>query len=188
MIRFFHILYCKSRMVAYVNGELSPKLRSRMAQYIEHYPECYVEYRRQQDLRRELASSIPMMGIPQKGQLQRLWRVIEGEVAKPATLILSLPQIMTYSVASVALVWMVIVMTTLYPSDGTTLVITPPTPDNSVLAVKTSNPNRTAQPVAPTFVAIATSDGFMVATEARPAQIPNNSSNQNPYPTPRLGE
>lgn len=188
MIRLLHILYCKSRMVAYVNGELSPTLRRRMAWYIEKYPECYVEYRRQRELRHELTSQLPIIGVPQTGQLQRLWRVIEGEVAKPATFILSLPQIMTYSLIVITLGWMVILMTTLYPSDGTTLVITPPTPDNAVLAVETSNPNRTAPAVSPTFVAIATSGGFLVVTEVNTAQTTNRTTYQNPYPTPRLGE
>jgi len=188
MIRLLHILYCKSRMVAYVNGELSPKLRRRMAWYIEQYPECYAEYRRQRELRHELTSQLPVVGIPQAGQLQRLWRVIEGEVSKPTPFITSLQQAMTYGLFVSALVWMVIMMTTLYPSDGTTLVITPPTPDNAVLAVETSNPNRTAPAVSPTFVAIATSGGFLVETEVKTAQTTNRTTYQNPYPTPKLGE
>jgi anti-sigma factor RsiW len=188
MMRLLHILYCKWRMTAYVNGELSPAMRRRMARYIDAYPECYADYRRQRDMQRELNDRLPIFGVPQGGQLQRLWRVIEGEVAKPTTFILSLPQIFAYTLALGSLVWMVVVMTTLHYSDGATLVITPPTPDNAVLAVETSNPNRTAQVIPPTFVAIATSGGFEIITEINTVEPTDRATYQNPYPTPRLGE
>ncbi|MDZ4669942.1 MAG: hypothetical protein SH821_03630 [Phototrophicales bacterium] len=188
MIKLLHILYCKWHITAYVNGELSPIQRRRMARYIENYPECYVEYRRQRDLSRELAERLPILGAPQGGQLQRLWRLIEGDVAKPATIILSASQVVVYSLSLTALLWMVVLMTTLHNSGVTTLVITPPTPDNAVLGVETRDPNHTTPAIPPTFVAVATSGGFEISTAVSTAQLTDRDTYQNPYPTPKLGE
>ncbi len=187
MMRIIHILLCKWHMVAYVNGELSPALRQRMARYIEQYPACYAEYRRQRELRLELTERIPAFGVSQSRSvnMSHLWRNIEHEVAKPRRLSLSASQLMVSLLAVGALLWLILLITTLHQSDGATLVITPPTPDNVVQVIETSNPNFIAPTIPPTMVAIATSGNLMIANQARNE---HTITYQNPYPTPRLGE
>lgn len=187
MMRIIHILLCKWRMVAYVNGELSPAFRRRMARYIEQYPSCYAEYRRQRELRLELTERIPVFGVSQSQNVNmtHLWRNIEREVAKPRRLSLSASQLTLYAFTVGTLLWMILLITTLHQSDGATLVITPPTPDNVVQVIETSNPNYIAPTIPPTIVAIATSGNLMIANQARNEQT---TTYQNPYPTPRLGE
>ena len=186
MIRIIHILLCKWRMVAYVNGELSPALRRRMAWYIEQYPACYAEYRRQRELRLELTERIPVVfGAPSNANIKHLWRNIEREIAKPRRLSLSTSHLMVYTLTLGALLWMIVLITTLHQSDGATLVITPPTPDNVVQVIETSNPNYIAPTIPPTIVAVATSGNLMIANQVRNEQ---STTSQNPYPTPKLGE
>ena len=76
--------YCKARMTAYLNGELSPGARRRMARYIAECPDCYAEYLRQLDLTRELESRVGGFGTPGVGQLDRIWANIEAEITTPA--------------------------------------------------------------------------------------------------------
>lgn len=185
MMRLIQILYCRWRMVAYVNGELSPAIRRRMARYIEQYPACYAEYRRQRELRLELSERLPIYGIPQGGRIQQLWCSIEREVAKPTRFRLTSSQITIYGLIVVSLLWMIMHIITLHQSNAMTLVITPPTPDNAVQAIETSNPNYTAPTMPPTVVAIATSGHLMIANQVLSEQT---TIYQNPYPTPKLGE
>ncbi|MCL4252687.1 MAG: hypothetical protein KJ043_02785 [Anaerolineae bacterium] len=185
MMRIIHILLCKWRMVAYVNGELSPAFRRRMARYIEQYPSCYAEYRRQRELRLELTERIPVFGVSSNANIKQLWLNIEREVAKPRRLSLTSSQFAVCVLMVGTLLWMILLITTVHQSDGATLVITPPTPDNVVQEIETSNPNFIAPTIPPTIVAIATSGNLMVANQARNEQT---TTYQNPYPTPRLGE
>jgi hypothetical protein len=80
LLLYLRTLYCKSRMVAYVNGELPPAARRRIAHYIERYPTCYAEYIRQKDAARELNFRLPLIGQPDKPTLDRIWAAVSAEM------------------------------------------------------------------------------------------------------------
>ncbi|RMG76450.1 MAG: hypothetical protein D6711_03855 [Chloroflexi bacterium] len=75
--------YCRSRMVAYINGELPPRVRRRMAQYIDTCPRCYAEYVRQRELQHELKMRVPGIGIPEAGQIERIWNAVQLQMQQP---------------------------------------------------------------------------------------------------------
>ena len=79
----FRYHYCRRRMVAYLNGELSPAARRRMARYIDESPACYAEYRRQRGLHEHLKASLPPFGTPSRPQLDRMWSGIQREMQRP---------------------------------------------------------------------------------------------------------
>ncbi|TVR18640.1 MAG: hypothetical protein EA396_15030 [Anaerolineaceae bacterium] len=70
-------------MTAYVNGQLSPAARSRVARYIDAYPVCYAEYTRHRDLQRELAATIPALGRPDSARLDKIWANVSREMQTP---------------------------------------------------------------------------------------------------------
>jgi len=80
LLLYLRTLYCKTRMVAYVNGELPPAARRRMARYIERYPTCYAEYIRQREAARELNFRMPLVGQPEKAALDRIWAAVQSEL------------------------------------------------------------------------------------------------------------
>lgn len=84
LLLYLRTLYCKSRMVAYVNGELPPAARRRVARYIERYPTCYAEYIRQKDAARELNFRLPLIGQPDKPALDRIWAAVELDLTQSA--------------------------------------------------------------------------------------------------------
>ena len=77
--------YCKARMAAYLNGEMSLASRRRMARYIDECPDCYAEYRRQLDVTRELESSVGGLGRPDRPQLRRIWSNVQTNIQYEAT-------------------------------------------------------------------------------------------------------
>lgn len=79
----FKLWYCKTRMTAYVNGELPLHARRRMARYIDECPQCYAEYIRQRHVQQELVNQIAAIGKPDAGQLDRIWSAIQLDM-KPA--------------------------------------------------------------------------------------------------------
>jgi anti-sigma factor RsiW len=80
LLLYLRTLYCKSRMVAYVNGELPPAARRRIARYIERYPTCYAEYVKQKDAARELNFRLPLVGQPDKPTMDRIWMAVSAEM------------------------------------------------------------------------------------------------------------
>ncbi len=80
LLLYLRTLYCKTRMVAYINGELPPAARRRMARYIEGYPTCYAEYIRQREAARELNFRLPLVGQPEKPTLDRIWAAVQSEL------------------------------------------------------------------------------------------------------------
>lgn len=79
----FKLLYCKLKMTAYVNGQLAPAARSRVARYIDAYPACYAEYTHHRDLQRELMATVPALGRPDSARLDKIWANIAHEMQKP---------------------------------------------------------------------------------------------------------
>ena len=79
----FKEMYCKRRMVAYINGELPPQARRRVARYIDECDNCYKEYIRQRGIQRELESGMHMVGRPSEMQLNRIWLGVQSDLYQP---------------------------------------------------------------------------------------------------------
>lgn len=81
----FKYWYCKSRMVAFINGELPPQSHQRVARFIDECPDCYTEYVRQRELRRNLLDQLQRFGQTSHSHLDRIWAAIQSDLspAKP---------------------------------------------------------------------------------------------------------
>lgn len=80
LLTLIRVHYAKSRMVAYVNGELSPAARRRIGRYIDLYPVVYAAYLKQREIARELNWRVPLIGYPEKPTLDRMWSAIQTEL------------------------------------------------------------------------------------------------------------
>jgi anti-sigma factor RsiW len=80
LIEFYKLWYCRARMLAYLRGEHPIGVRRRMARYIDESPACYAEYMRQRDTMRELTHKLPLVGQPDKAQLDRVWAAVQSEL------------------------------------------------------------------------------------------------------------
>jgi anti-sigma factor RsiW len=72
--------YCKRYMVGFIDGQLTPKVRRRVARYIDNCPDCYREYIRQRDLQNELKAHFALVSQPDTVQLSRMWRGVQSEM------------------------------------------------------------------------------------------------------------
>ena len=81
----FKYRYCRARMVAFLNEELPPDSRRRVARYIDECPECYQEYICQRDLHKELKRQLPVLGRPRSAQTSRMWAAIQDEIGLSGT-------------------------------------------------------------------------------------------------------
>jgi anti-sigma factor RsiW len=79
----FKCRYCKSRLTAYIQGELAPKSRRRIARHLDECSSCYMEYVRQRDLSDQLAVRVPVIGQPKAPQLQKIWAGIQADMQPP---------------------------------------------------------------------------------------------------------
>lgn len=82
----FRLRYCKRHMVAYINREVSPRIRSRISRYIDQSPACYAEYTRQRDTQRELIGGLSTMGRPSDQQLAQIWVGIERDMSQKSSM------------------------------------------------------------------------------------------------------
>ena len=83
-VAFMRLRYCKANLAAYINGQLSPRARRRIARYIDIDAACYAEYVRQRELARELNHSLPYIGQPSQPQIDRIWGAIQAEISPNA--------------------------------------------------------------------------------------------------------
>lgn len=101
--------YCKRRMTAYLNGELPPAVRRRVARYIDEHPRCADLYRQQRHVSRELHATMPVFGRPSSADLERVWVGVQaGLEPRQAARVASAPRL-RYGVgvlAMIALLWL----------------------------------------------------------------------------------
>lgn len=87
MMKTLRYRYCKARIAAYVDGELSRRARARVARYIDADPACYALYANQRDHVRNLQAEIAPPD-PSPLQLDRIWTAIQremnGEIVAPS--------------------------------------------------------------------------------------------------------
>jgi len=122
----FKYHYCKSRLVAFLNGELPPHARRRVARYIDECPDCYEEYMRQRELQYQLKADMPYLGQPGVGQLDRLWSRIQADMQPPRTRPIRFR--MRYGLATMALVLVLMLPMVFDNSHVSQAAITQPAP------------------------------------------------------------
>lgn len=72
--------YCKRHLSAYVDGDISPTVRRRMARYIDTNPRCAELYRQYRAVSCEIAATLPAFGRPDTAGLDRIWSGIQAEI------------------------------------------------------------------------------------------------------------
>jgi len=70
-------------LIAYVHRQLPRAQRTEIAAHLRRCPECRAVFEREQQLARDLATFMPQMGQPRRGQLARLWPTIWRDFSKP---------------------------------------------------------------------------------------------------------
>ncbi|MDX1994417.1 MAG: hypothetical protein SF029_18685 [bacterium] len=176
----FKVRYCKARMTAFINGELSPKARNRVARLIDECPECYEEYRRARQLQGDLRQQLRRFGQPTSAQLEGVWRNIQAEMdGKPKAPIRTAHSWRYRASTSAAII--VLLASILLPfmmNSGQTsrASITPPVPPSRIIAT-TESP--TSQVVAAATLTAAQTDAVQatrlqphIALPVTPAQTP----------------
>jgi anti-sigma factor RsiW len=73
--------HCRGSLDAYLDGQLTPKARRRVAQHISRCETCYADYARRRDLRDELQRTMPLIGADQP-DFKRMWHAIRVELPR----------------------------------------------------------------------------------------------------------
>ena len=168
VITQWKLRYCKTRMVAFINGDLPEKSRRRIGRYIDDCPACYDEYVHQRRALQELKPELNRVGIPRPEQLDRIWNVIQMEMTaerkpaiRPPARVRHVYQRTSYAVAMVVTILLVVVPLMLGNS-GVSLAAdtTLPEPAQRLTLARTDAPEDNVQ-----SVAAATAEPNVITTE-----------------------
>ncbi|MEQ8673482.1 MAG: hypothetical protein RLP44_27400 [Aggregatilineales bacterium] len=161
--------YCKTRMVAFINGDLPEKSRRRIGRYIDDCPACYDEYVNQRRALQELKPELKRVGMPRPEQLDRIWNAIQTEMTPEMSKPVSRPpararlayQRTSYAVAMLVTILLVVVPLMLGNS-GVSLAAdtTLPEPAQRLTLARTDAPEDNVQ-----SVAAATAEANIITTE-----------------------
>jgi anti-sigma factor RsiW len=93
---------CRSNLVAFLHGDVSPLLRRRVARHLDHCPSCYRLYLQELDLMRDLKHEMPLIGAGHQPNFDQVWAAIQHDILKPKR---TVPRFhMRYGLAMLALV------------------------------------------------------------------------------------
>ena len=123
--------YCKMRLPAYLNREVSISERSRISRYIDECPRCYAEYKRQLQLKQNLEQEISKVGLPAAPQLTRMWANIQAEMNNDERIKVNLP----YLVKLMSIIFLLTLLIPLAINTRNTMLSVPsqPAPINSII-------------------------------------------------------
>jgi hypothetical protein len=114
---------CRSHLVAFLLGDVSPLLRRRVARHLDHCEACYVLYLRELDLMRDLKHEVPLIGAGHQPHFDRIWAGIQQDVVKSKPIV---PRFQVrYGIAMLALVLVFLVPMTM--GNGNLAWAAPPT-------------------------------------------------------------
>lgn len=142
---------CRSHLVAFLHGDVSPLLRRRVARHIDHCTACYSLYLQELDLMRDLKRTVPMIGQGHRPAFEAIWAEIQTDIVKPKR---DLPRFhMRYGLAALALVMVFLVPLTL-GNQNLTLASPPtqPIPLTQHATPKSTEPGTVETPVAVSFL------------------------------------
>ena len=155
IINYLKYRYVKTRMTAYLDGELSDQSRRFIARQIDENPLCYREYIQAKQSKQELERSLPSFGQAEAGQLDKIWANIQSELNQPEAIPVTrvMPR-QNYSLSyGVAMLILAIIMLTPFAIDASRSNISPvpqhPLPEESVnLTLPASTPDAEARVIA----------------------------------------
>jgi anti-sigma factor RsiW len=82
MLNFLICHYTRPRLDAFIDGELSPRVRRRVAQHLDRCPHCDRRYIQRRALRRELQRALPLVGHAVEPDYAALWQGIRSELPR----------------------------------------------------------------------------------------------------------
>ncbi len=82
MFGFLICHYTRVRLDAFIDAELSPRVRRRVAQHLDRCPHCDRAYRQRRELRRELQQTLPLVGTHVTPDFAALWVDIRAEIPR----------------------------------------------------------------------------------------------------------
>lgn len=166
----FNCHYCRAHLQAYIDGELSPKARRRIAQHVDRCPTCYNAYILRRDFSRELQQTLPLVGQRGAPDFKQMWGAVQAELPRPAVQ----PRLYQarYGLALLAFTMMLIMPLTMGHRD---ISLSPPSPPAPQLLAKYETPDVT-EPVAIATVAasLTVESQFKSATLVPTVPEPHN--------------
>lgn len=156
-----HCGECRSHLVAFLHGDVSPLLRRRVARHLDHCPACYELYRQELDLMRDLKREVPFIGAAHQPRFDQVWTAIQQDIVKPKS---NMPRFhFHYGLAMMALVFVFLVPFTM-GSQNFALASPPPQP---IPLTQQATPSGTEPGTEETVVAISfLTDQSQVTPEA----------------------
>lgn len=142
---------CRSHLVAFLHGDVSPLLRRRVARHLDHCMACYNLYLQELDLMRDLKRTVPKIGQGHQPKFDAIWSEIQIEITRPKR---DLPRFhMRYGLAALALVLVFLVPLTM-GNQNLTLASPPtqPIPLTQRATPKGTEPGAVETPVAVSFL------------------------------------
>lgn len=157
----FNCHYCQAHLQAYIDGELSPKARRRIAQHIDRCPACYNAYIQRRDFSRELQQAIPLVGQRGGPDFKQMWGAVQAELPQ------SQPRLYQarYGMALLAFALMLIVPFTMGHRD---ISLSPPPPPAPELWAMRETPDVTEPVALATVVASHTVESQVTSATVLP--------------------
>lgn len=154
----FKLLYCKTKMVAYLNGELSVEAQRKVGQYIDECPACYAEYLRQRELKRYLSVSVPSVGKANPQQMNQIWLGIQAQIQQPVPPPNYWRYVMQVSVMTMLSITIFLGLIVVDRGEAQADVVLPAIPQVTEVANITSDLNMETASATPTGTAIDNAD------------------------------
>lgn len=103
---------CQAQLIAYLNRELRPSMRERMAQHLDTCPTCYARLMQESQLAVELQQEIPLVGRGQTPGFDQVWSAFRRD-ARAASARASFTQSIRYGWAVLAVAVMLVIPMTI---------------------------------------------------------------------------
>ena len=72
--------FTRQQIIAYINGELSPRQRRVVSQHVDQCATCYALYRYERDHAARLSSELHLLGRARRPDLDRLWSHVQQQI------------------------------------------------------------------------------------------------------------
>src|SRR5258708_33777840 len=76
---------CQKHLVAYINHELSPKMRNQVSQHLDQCEACYALYLQHKRVTYELRRVLPLVGKNRPPTFDRVWAAARLDETRRAT-------------------------------------------------------------------------------------------------------
>lgn len=155
--------YTRARLDAFIDAELSPRIRRRVAQHLDHCPHCDQRYIQRRELRRELQQALPLVGQSVEPDFAALWQGVRAELPRRTP-----PRRFRYG-----LVMMLILLALVVPLTMGNGRVTQALPEQPVPQAQAGTETHQSAKVAPPATAVASST---LEEDETPPTIPEPAS------------